>query len=845
MLNELIYDIPYISMLNSDEVVYTLLEEISKPREKKDTYKNSINSSIENFYKNRYSLAKVEYAQQSISNNIKNKDYDFLDKLCDDFFDIDVSHLYIKREMLTIASSTMRHVHPFFITGYKLAKSLKENKNYINRISTYTKNITYLGYKNSNDKEYIDLHLHIGAGSDTLLNIYSIFEDSTNEHKYINNLPNVSRYRYIDTNQLPISKLIKILHTSHSIINRYILDKSSVKSGIKAIESIYRGINSPNISSMTYAKIDIYSKLFQSNNDILYTLLCMSVKEYNEGNIYKSFFLYTILLYYIYIENDDIQGENKSETIYIKKVIMLLIHIINILRSYMNMSQNVGLSYFSQYSNSSLRDKNIENALDIIYSSGTTYAELKMTPHQIEAKLAQILKKSKQLNKDNNFQISVHFIREDDFTKKNILSENIRKEYRYKKLSIKLQAEAEELKKVIYSPKKSLRSLNVNNKIATIDDIANTQYIDVGKYIRSIDVASDERKTPPEIFAPAIRYLRDINYDEIQFLEYRKPLRISVHAGEEFDFIVTGMRRIDESLEFYDMTSDDRLGHALAIGIDTHKWFDNNKNEIYIKQGDYLDNIVWLYNTIQNINPKGFDTSSILHKYKTKIKEYSKKVYGKVIDEYILHEAWKLRKYSAYHTSIVKTSSYSYLKKGYYKYAIIPDMDKKPVETNLFCRYNSNEYKEKGMHNVITITHKKEYQDRYTEYISQDEIDIYTIVQDYLIQKISDKNISIETNPSSNIYTSQLDCYTKHPIFRWYPMTDKKLKIGKKYNRYGIRNGRVKVTINSDDPAIFNTSLANEYELIKKAALDLGECELSVNSWLDSIKSISRELYNL
>jgi len=74
-----------------------------------------------------------------------------------------------------------------------------------------------------------------------------------------------------------------------------------------------------------------------------------------------------------------------------------------------------------------------------------------------------------------------------------------------------------------------------------------------------------------------------------------------------------------------------------------------------------------------------------------------------------------------------------------------------------------------------------------------------------LIKEIIDKDIVLETCPTSNIATKIYENYEAHPVKKLF-------------------NSGVRITVNSDDPPFFNASIAGEYQVM--ANLGLSEKEL-------------------
>ena len=80
-------------------------------------------------------------------------------------------------------------------------------------------------------------------------------------------------------------------------------------------------------------------------------------------------------------------------------------------------------------------------------------------------------------------------------------------------------------------------------------------------------------------------------------------------------------------------------------------------------------------------------------------------------------------------------------------------------------------------------------------------------IQDRMIERIEKFGIAIECNPSSNVLIGTFHRYEFHPIFR--------------FNHYGLRflesephMPQLKVSVNTDDQGVFDTSLEFEYALL-------------------------------
>ena len=94
-------------------------------------------------------------------------------------------------------------------------------------------------------------------------------------------------------------------------------------------------------------------------------------------------------------------------------------------------------------------------------------------------------------------------------------------------------------------------------------------------------------------------------------------LCVTYHVGEDFLDLADGLRAIDEAVNFLNMECGDRLGHALALGIDVEEWYRKKNDMILISQQDYLDTLIWIYHRLIqfNIPDMGVFSTSIENEY--------------------------------------------------------------------------------------------------------------------------------------------------------------------------------------------------------------------------------------
>lgn len=353
--------------------------------------------------------------------------------------------------------------------------------------------------------------------------------------------------------------------------------------------------------------------------------------------------------------------------------------------------------------------------------------------------------------------------------------------------------------------------------------------MDVASRIYGIDAASSEIGCRPEVYAQVFRMLKkhtvSREYDPMQYLilstkksnvslkEKQEimnipPLKITYHVGEDFLDVADGLRAIDEAITYMNLSHGERIGHALALGIDVQEWYRLKNRHIILPKQDYLDDVCWLLNKIELLHiPVDMNSKMQLERefqtYYEDIYEVSKdnKFHVNYRDYY---NAWLLR---GDNPELYASNSYN-----------------PPHQFCLWDRCGINEKIQDGEQirkNQIAfmLYHRYHYDfdvrqrgSKMLEYKVNDYyIEIVSKVQLAMQQKVRDKGIAIETNPSSNYMIGTFKRYDKHPIISFF-------NLGLTYDEQQLKKcPQLFVSINTDDQAVFGTYLENEYALLALA----------------------------
>lgn len=311
--------------------------------------------------------------------------------------------------------------------------------------------------------------------------------------------------------------------------------------------------------------------------------------------------------------------------------------------------------------------------------------------------------------------------------------------------------------------------------------IANLRKIipNISNYIVGVDAASKEHNTEPFALREAYEILRkNIKLTDGVGGHYIKTIGFTYHVGEDFRDIISGLRHVDEVIEDFNFIAGDRLGHAIVIGIDIEKWAEMNST-VYIPAGEYFENLLWEWGVYTN--DETYKDIENIRFLENRIFDVAEFIFGS-LDRMSVREF-----YADYRRKFKSTSD-------------------KPTNEG---KSRLKEFSLKNTEKTIEVN------------ISKQLIEKYKKLQIYMKNKISEKGLIIEVNPTSNLIIGDF------ATFEDYHITS--LSSPEKED--------VIIAINTDDPVVFNTNLSNEFALIFYIMMRTGKhSRKDIIQWLDKIR---------
>lgn len=317
-------------------------------------------------------------------------------------------------------------------------------------------------------------------------------------------------------------------------------------------------------------------------------------------------------------------------------------------------------------------------------------------------------------------------------------------------------------------------------------------------WLRGLDICSEEISVPNWVLLPMLGRLREESRQIAEAAQHRgipcEGLRLTLHCGEDFRSLTEGLRRLHEPIEFEYLKDRDRVGHALALGIDVDRFLNEHPYSIE-RAEDRLENLIWEWSLYESglLNSCPNRRQGI----ENEIQALGSDIYGDDQPTHVHHQARDLRmrgwqldrwRYPRLYAPVATTPAERLLL-SYLRDPAVYLNGQRPVHTS------NREHGEFLRH-----------------------------VQQLLRTEFRARRITIEANPSSNLLIGNFSELAQLPIFRLAraaPSPDNDMQVA----------------IADDDPLTFATSLHQEF-VYAFMALQKQHCaDADALAWLERRRS--------
>ena len=310
--------------------------------------------------------------------------------------------------------------------------------------------------------------------------------------------------------------------------------------------------------------------------------------------------------------------------------------------------------------------------------------------------------------------------------------------------------------------------------------------------LRGVDICGVEEDQPLWVSADTLRRVREHSRKIAGSRPalHLEPLRLTVHVGEDFRWLTSGMRAVAEPFQWELVERGDRIGHGLALTLDPGNWFGRRRGEVLVvKRFDRLLDLAflavyaekqsdlqrkWLRNRISDtVKALGFESECSMGSGEDVV-ETTKRLWKSLglratrrllaadahVGDAPPHERWMHR--YLWHCSVQKRANHEV------RMPVVDDV---------------NDIGDEG--SVENLRHER---------------DLLKKAHRTLLLEVARWQVCIESNPTSNLVVGSLDAMSAQDFLARRPTRES--------DEYGEA---LTWTISTDDPVTFSTTLADEY----------------------------------
>ncbi len=338
------------------------------------------------------------------------------------------------------------------------------------------------------------------------------------------------------------------------------------------------------------------------------------------------------------------------------------------------------------------------------------------------------------------------------------------------------------------------------NEVVALETALLAPGSDLSLILRGLDVASTELAIPTWPLIPLFRRVTTVAQRAAELLHERHPrlkvppIRRTVHAGEDYRRLSEGLRRIDELVAYGILKTGDRIGHGLALGDDPKRWAVGGES-VTQPRAERLMDLVWEYEQYARASVPS-DHQRVEY-VRNEAERMARSMFGRALAlpdllhlRVRLHDPDELERIGFPESPLISSDEDALV-------LFLRDPD-------VFAR---------GLEGVEVEC-------------TPSEVDFLSAMQLTLRTRLARMEITIESNPSSNLLIGNFGELEDHPIFRLQPLP----------GHEPVGGPAVLMSINSDDPLTFATCLSDEYAHLYLALQRRGVSSQQAIEWLDRLR---------
>jgi hypothetical protein len=324
------------------------------------------------------------------------------------------------------------------------------------------------------------------------------------------------------------------------------------------------------------------------------------------------------------------------------------------------------------------------------------------------------------------------------------------------------------------------------------------------RFVRGVDVCNDERAIPNWVLTGPYRQVAEAGAAaSARLRDGTPPPRRTVHVGEDFVHLLSGLRLVAEAVRFFELRAGDRLGHALALGVDPLEWTARS-GRVAVRREERLFDLAWEWRVCTRRQAAGVNR---LPYVESELRRLAGEIFGDALPSYDLAPGDIDR--------LVTDLNWTdrLLAVGF------PDG---VWERDKSCGSRRDAILLAYLRSAATFRAGQA-----TEWVvTRDEGPVLASLQAEMRREVGRRGVVVEANPSSNLLIGEFGDLRRHPFWRLAGAPGRPTDAPP-----------VTVCLGSDDPITFCTDLRQEYQLVYDALIAAGCSTEETLHWIDRVRA--------